>query len=272
MSLEGLKGTPDPYRPEIHRLKPHPGQLAVAAELWEGLQHSQIRDSHRSHDPRVQDPYSLRCAPQVHGAARDALGYARAVVETELASVTDNPVVVGGRVYSGGNFHGAPISLAFDFACAALATAGNISERRVFLLVSDPSAVLPPFLAKRPGLESGYMTPQYTAAALASENKTLAHPASSDTIPTCGNKEDHVSMGLWAALKLKRAAANAARIAAIELLAGAQAVEVHAPLKPGKGVQATLEKVRRLAKATQGDESLSGRIERVAEAILHGEF
>jgi histidine ammonia-lyase len=272
LSLEALKGTPDPYREEIHRLKAHPGQLETAASLWKQLEGSEIRESHRSHDARVQDSYSLRCAPQVHGTARDALAYARRAVETETASVTDNPIVYGGRAYSGGNFHGQPIAAAFDFACIGLAALGNISERRIFHVVCDSTAVQPPFLAKRPGLESGWMIPQYVAAALASENKTLAHPASADTIPTCGNKEDHVSMGMWGAQKLKRAAGNAARIVAIELLAGTQGVEHHAPLKPGRGVRDTMSIVRSLAAPANGDEPLSERIETVASAILEGAF
>lgn len=274
MSLEALKGTPVPFDPDLHRLKPHPGQIAVAAGLRDALSDSDIRESHRVDDPRVQDPYSLRCMPQIHGAARDALEFARRTVETELNSVTDNPIVLEsrGEVLSGGNFHGQALSFAFDFAAIALTALGNACERRVYQLVSDSTGILPPFLTRNPGLESGWMMAQVTAAALASENKTLAHPASADTIPTSGSKEDHVSMGMHAALKLQAVARNVQTLAAIELLAGAEGLDFHRPLKPGKGVRATYETLRSLVPERRGDRILSGDFETVRQAVERGSF
>jgi histidine ammonia-lyase len=272
LSVDGLMATPAPFDEAIHKLKPHAGQKRCAASLRALLNASEIREAHIEGDPRVQDPYSLRCMPQVHGAALDQLDHARGVVETEMLSCTDNPLVVGGRVVSGGNFHGQPLSFAFDTAAIALAALANISERRVYLLTSALAPGLSLFLAQDPGLESGWMSPQYTAAALASENKGLAHPASADSVPTCAGKEDFVSMGMGAALKLRRSVWNAAQIVAIELLCAAEAVEARRPLKTGPRAEQALSLVRKAAPPRRGDESLSGRMEAVRELVLSGAF
>jgi histidine ammonia-lyase len=277
MSLEALKGTPVAFDPRIHALKPHRGQQAVAAKLLELLKGSQIRASHKSSDKRVQDPYSLRCMPQAMGAASDALEYALGVFETEFASVTDNPLVVAGQgpgsieVLSGGNFHGQAVAFAADFAAIAVTALGNISERRVAQLVSD-FKVLPPFLARNPGLESGFMIAHVTAAALCNENKVLSHPASADSISTSANKEDFVSMGMNAALKLKTVVRNTARIYAIEMMAAAEGVEFHRPLKSSRRLEAALADLRQISPAFKGDKVFSERIETVADAMLTGCF
>jgi len=277
MSVEALKGTPSAFDRRIHELKPHAGQLEVAEMLESMLKGSQIRASHKTADKRVQDPYCLRCMPQAMGAARDAIEYALNVFETELGSVTDNPLVVEGKkkgeieVISGGNFHGQAVSFAADFAAIALTALGNISERRTAQLVSD-FEILPPFLARNPGLESGFMIAHVTAAALCNENKILSHPASSDSIPTSANKEDFVSMGMTAALKLRTVVRNVAHITAIELMAAAEGVEFHRPLKSGARVEAALEKLRRIPPAFKGHEGFSDRIEAVGEAVLGGYF
>jgi histidine ammonia-lyase len=272
MSLEAMTGTDVPFDDAIQRLKPHPGQISCAKGLRDLMKGSQIRESHREDDPRVQDPYSLRCMPQVHGAVLDQLDNARRVVEIEMGSVTDNPLIAGGRVLSGGNFHGQALSFAFDAAGMAATALGGISERRVFQLILGAAPGLNIYLARNPGLESGWMIPQYVAAALASENKTLAHPASSDSIPSSANKEDFVSMGMWAAVKFKKIVANAAQIVAIELACAAEGVEVHRPLKAGNGVERGLALLRAKVAATKGDESLSARLEVVKDMILDGEF
>ncbi|OGR68341.1 MAG: histidine ammonia-lyase [Elusimicrobia bacterium GWC2_61_19] len=277
MSLEALKGTPTAFDMRIHELKPHPGQLEVAEMLAAMLKGSKIRASHTANDKRVQDPYSLRCMPQAMGAARDAIEYALNVFETELGSVTDNPLVVAGKkrgeieVISGGNFHGQALAFAADFAAIALTALGNISERRIAQLVSD-FEILPPFLARNPGLESGFMIAHVTAAALCNENKILSHPASADSIPTSANKEDFVSMGMTAALKLSTVVHNVARIYAIELMAAAEGVEFHRPLRSGPRIEEALADLRKISPAFKGDEVFSGRIEAVAEAILGGYF
>lgn len=280
MTVEALKGTPVPFSEQISALKPHRGQVRTAAMLRELFEDSEIRLSHLANDTRVQDPYSLRCIPQVHGTVRDALEFSSNVVETEMQSVTDNPIVVWDegsgfanmQVISGGNFHGQGLSSAFDFACSNMVSLGNVCERRVFQLVSDSGKILPPFLARNPGLESGWMINQYTAASIASENKTLAHPASSDSIPTSGNREDFVSMGMWAAHKLNMAVKNTAYIVAIELLAAGQGLEFHKPLKPGRGVQRTYETLRSLVKPLTCDKSTADEIAIVHKAVLEGRF
>ncbi len=271
-SLDALTGTPSPFDEAIQRLKPHPGQASAARSLRRLLAGSEIRKSHVVDDPRVQDSYSLRCAPQVHGAVLDRLECAREVVEIELGSVTDNPLVANGRVISGGNFHGQALSFAFDSAAGGLTALANISERRTFQVTAGAAPRLKPFLAADPGVESGYMIAQYAAAALASENKTLAHPASADSIPTSANKEDFVSMGMWSALKLKKVVWNAAQVVAIELVCAAQAIEFHRPLKSGKAVEAGLAVLRSKVKASKGDEILSGKLEAARELILSGAF
>ncbi|MEK7384080.1 MAG: histidine ammonia-lyase, partial [Elusimicrobiota bacterium] len=271
-SLDALTGTPAPYDEALSRLKPHPGQIAAARFLRRLLVGSEIRRSHVADDPRVQDSYSLRCAPQVHGAVLDSLMSARRVVETEMLSVTDNPLVVGGRLVSGGNFHGQALSFAFDSAAGALTALANISERRTFQVTAGLAPGLKPFLARDPGVESGFMIAQYVAAALASENKTLAHPASADSVPTSANKEDFVSMGMWSALKLKKVVWNAAQVVAIELVSAAQAIEFHRPLKSGRRVEAGLKILRSKVKASKGDEVLSGKLETAREMVLSGAF
>jgi histidine ammonia-lyase len=236
---------------------------------------SQIRESHRENDPRVQDAYSLRCMPQVHGAVRDALAFARGVVERESGSATDNPLVFAesGEILSGGNFHGAPLAHAFDFAAIALTDLASISERRIERLVNpDLSEGLPPFLTEHPGTQSGFMIAQVTAAALVSECKVLSHPASVDSIPTSGGKEDHVSMGMTSALKLKQIVGNVERVLAIELLAAAQGLEFRKPLKPGQLVQDAFDKLRAEIPKLERDRPLGTDIEAVSEMIREGEF
>jgi histidine ammonia-lyase len=218
MTLEALKGTPTPFDERIHALRPHAGQMAAAAHLRALLAESEIRESHRENDPRVQDAYCLRCMPQVHGAVRDALGHARATLEIETGAATDNPLVFAeGEILSGGNFHGAPLALQLDAAAIAMTTLMGIGERRIDRLVNpDINEGLPPFLSKTPGVSSGFMIAHIVAAALLNEAKVLAHPASADSVPTSGGKEDHVSMGMTAALKFRQVE-NAERLLAIEL-------------------------------------------------------
>ena len=275
MSLEALKGTPAAFDERIHRARPHRGQAESAAHLRELLRDSEIRASHIEGDPRVQDAYSLRCMPQVHGACRDALAHARSSVEVETGGATDNPLVFAetGEVISGGNFHGAPLALAFDYACIALVSLGNIVERRVDRLVNpDENEGLPAFLTAHAGVESGYMVPQIVAVALLNECKVLAHPASVDNLPTDGGKEDHVSMGMTAAVKLRRVVENVERVVAIELLASAEALEYRAPLQPGRGARRAYETLRSHAPRLTRDRSLAPDIERVAAALRRGEF
>ncbi len=233
LSTDALRGTDAAFDARIHALRPHPGQLASARNLWRLLQGSGIRDSHRTNDLRVQDPYSLRCMPQVHGAVRDALSDAERRLLVEMNSATDNPLVFAaeGEALSGGNFHGEPMALAADFLAIALAELGSISERRTEKLTNDTFSGLPPFLVANAGLNSGFMMAQVTAAALVSENKVLCHPASVDSIPTSADKEDHVSMGMGAALKCRQVAANVRQILAIELLAAAQGIDLLRPLR-----------------------------------------
>lgn len=271
-SLEAVKGTPGPFAEPLVRLKPHPGQLAAARRLRELLKGSEIRESHRDGDERVQDPYSFRCMPQVHGAVQDALEQACAVMEREMASVTDNPVLAGGEFYSGGNFHGMAIAMAMDQAACGLTVLGGVSERRTYYMTAGAEGVLPLYLAQRPGVESGFMIPQYAAAALASENMTLAHPASVGSIPTSANKEDFVSMGMWGALKLARVLENVATIVAIELLTAARALEFHRPLKAGRGVEAALAALRRGVPPARGDVVHAPRIEAAKRLVLEGAF
>jgi histidine ammonia-lyase len=275
MSLEALKGTPAAFDERIHLARPHKGQVESAAHLRELLADSEIRASHIEGDPRVQDAYSLRCMPQVHGAARDALGHARAAVEIETGGATDNPLVFAetGEVISGGNFHGAPLAIAFDYCAIALVHLGNIVERRIDRLVNpDKNEGLPPFLTARAGVESGYMVPQIVAVALLNECKVLAHPASTDNLPTDGGKEDHVSMGMTAALKLRRVVEAVERVVAIELLASAEGLEHRAPLKPGRGALRAYERLRSHAPRLTRDRPLADDIERVALALRRGEF
>ncbi len=275
MTLEALRGTPVAFDARIHRARPHRGQQEVAAHLLELLRESEIRESHRENDPRVQDAYSLRCMPQVHGATRDALWHARQAVEIETASATDNPLVFAGddEVLSGGNFHGAPLALVLDYAAIALTHLGNISERRIERLVNpDMNEGLPPFLTATAGVSSGFMVAQIAAVALLNECKVLAHPASTDNLPTDGGKEDHVSMGMTAALKLRAIVENIENVVAIELFAAAEGLEYRAPLRPGRGVRRAYEIVRSHVPRLTRDRALSPDIERIAAALRHGEF
>jgi histidine ammonia-lyase len=275
MSIEGLLGTDRPFQQRLHELRPHPGQLDSASNLRELLAGSPILASHRHSDHAIQDAYSLRCAPQVHGACRDVLSFARQVVERELGSVTDNPVVFGedGDVVSVGNFHGEPLAFALDFLAIALAELADISERRIDRLL-DPALNhdLPPFLTRDPGLNSGLMLTQYTAAALVSECKVLAHPASVDSIPTSGNQEDHVSMGWTAGLKLRRVLANARRTIAIEVVCAAQAIDLRAPLRPGAAVASALQRLRREVPALDEDRFLAPDLAAAEELVAGGEL
>jgi histidine ammonia-lyase len=275
MSLEALKGTPVAFDERIHAARPHPGQVEVARHLRELLEGSEIRKSHLENDPRIQDAYSLRCMPQVHGAVRDALAHARAIVERETGSATDNPLVFAesGDVLSGGNFHGAPLALAFDYAAIAMTDLISITERRIDRLVNpDANEDLPSFLTNEAGTASGFMMLQVTAVALLSEAKILAHPASVDNVPTDGGKEDHVSMGMTAATKLRSIVETAELAIAIELITAAQGLGFREPLLPGKGVKRAYDVVRSHVAQLESDRSMSGDIERIARAIREGEF
>jgi histidine ammonia-lyase len=275
MTLEGLRDTPAAFDPRVQDARPHPGQKAAAAHLLKILEKSEIRESHRENDPRVQDAYSIRCMPQVHGAVRGALSHCEDVFLIESGSATDNPLVFakGGDVISGGNFHGAPLALALDYAAIALVDLMSISERRIDRLINpDKSEGLPAFLARKPGLQSGFMIPHVAAAALVNEARVLAHPASVDNITTSGSKEDHVSMGMTSALKLRSIVDLAENVFAIELLAAAESLEHRHPLKAGRGVESAFKLVRQIAKPLTQDRPLSGEIAGVASAIRAGTF
>jgi histidine ammonia-lyase len=281
MSCDALKGTDVAYDERIQQARPHPGQIKTASNLRRLLEGSEIRESHRDCG-RVQDAYSLRCIPQVHGAVRDTLTHCRAVFEREINSAVDNPLVFvkktkvadgEGEVLSGGNFHGEPIAFALDFLAIALSALAGISERRLERLVNPAlSEGLPPFLAPGAGLNSGFMMPQVTAAALVSENKVLAHPASVDSITTSGNKEDFVSMGMTAANKLKRVVENARNTLAIEAMASAQAIDFLAPLKPSKPLQRAHAAIRSVCATMQKDRVMYQDFARIAELIAAGKL
>lgn len=271
MSLEALQGSATPFDSRIQAIRPHPGQIVVAGNIRKLLEHSEIMDSHRDCG-RVQDPYCLRCVPQVHGASRDALDFARTGIETELNSVTDNPLVFNnGDIISGGNFHGQPLALAMDFAAIALAELGNISERRTYLLLEGHDG-LPKLLMKDTGVNSGFMIPQYTAAALVSENKILCHPASVDSIPTSLGQEDHVSMGSISALKLLSVLRNVERTLAVELLCASQALDFRMPLKPGRGVQFAHEMLREQIGHAQKDYEVRSDLDLCASILSSGKL
>jgi histidine ammonia-lyase len=272
LSVEALQGSRMSFLPQIHELRPLPGQLAAAANVLRLLEGSAIIEAHRWCD-RVQDAYSLRCAPQVHGAARDLLAYAEATVTVELNAATDNPLVLveDELLVSSGNFHGQSLAFALDALAMAVSELANIAERRLERLVNPSlSEGLPAFLTANGGLNSGFMIPQYVAASLVSENKVLSHPAGVDSIPTSAGQEDHVSMGNAAALKGWQVLANAEHVLAIELLAGAQAVEFLAPLEPGVGGRVAREFVRSLSPRLQDDRPLAPDIEAVASALRDG--
>jgi histidine ammonia-lyase len=275
MSLEALKGTPAAFDSRLHDARPHPGQKAVAEHLLSLMEGSEIRQSHLVGDPRVQDAYSLRCMPQVHGAVRGALGHCEDILLIESASATDNPLVFAesGEVISGGNFHGAPLAFAFDYAAIAIADLMSMSERRTDRLLNpDKNEGLPAFLAREPGVQSGFMTAHVAAASLVNEARVLAHPASIDNITTSGGKEDHVSMGMTSALKLRAIVDLAEHLLAIELLAASEGLEHRRPLKAGVGVERAFAAVRKIAPPLVQDRPLSGDIAQVAEAIRRGDF
>ena len=278
LTLDSLHGTDAAFDERIHRARPHPGQLKTAENLRRMLEGSEIRESHRDCS-RVQDAYSLRCMPQVHGAVRDTLAHCRAVMETEINSAVDNPLVFvksskqdgEGDVISGGNFHGEPVAFALDFLGIALSALAGISERRLERLVNPAlNEGLPPFLAAGAGLNSGFMMPQVTAAALVSENKILAHPASADSITTSGNKEDFVSMGMTAALKLKRIIENTRNAMAIEAMAAAQALDFVAPLKTGKRGLEAYAAIRSVCPTMDKDRVMYQDFARISELIASG--
>lgn len=271
MSLEALQGSAVPFDERIHAIRPHQGQQDVASNIRTLLQGSEILASHRDCG-KVQDPYSLRCVPQVHGASRDALFYARKCIEIEINSVTDNPLVFDeGDILSGGNFHGQPLALAMDFAAIALAELGSISERRTYLLLEGHDG-LPKLLMQDTGVNSGFMIPQYTAAALVSENKILCHPASVDSIPTSLGQEDHVSMGSISAFKLLSVLRNVECILAVELLTSAQALDFRSEFSPGHGVALAHHSLRREVRHADQDYEVRNDLDQCASILRSGEL
>jgi histidine ammonia-lyase len=275
MTLEALRGTPVAFDPRIHAARPHSGQKKVAAHLLALLNDSEIRESHRTGDSRIQDAYCLRCMPQVHGAARGALAHVQQIIEVETGSATDNPLVFveTGEIISGGNFHGAPLALGLDYAAIAMTDLMSIAERRVDRLVNpDINEGLPAFLSDSAGVSSGFMIVHVTAAALLNEAKVLAHPASTDSVPTSGGKEDHVSMGMTSALKLKRIVENAERVLAIELMAAAQGLEYRRPLRAAREVESAYRVIRESVPRLGEDRSLAAEIELLARKIREGAF
>ena len=271
LSVDALKGSDTPFDPRIQTLRGQPGQIKVAALLLDLIANSEIRESHRFGDSKVQDPYSRRCQPQVMGAVRDLLGNAAATLSIEANAVTDNPLVLGpGEIVSGGNFHAEPVAFAADMLAMAVCEIGNLAERRIALLVDPVMSGLPPFLARDAGLNSGFMIAQVTAAALASENKQRAYPASVDTIPTSANQEDHVSMATHGAFRLIEMAKNAASIIAVELMAAAEAIEHHRPLKTSPRLEPVLALIReRIAPLTE-DRYLAPDLAAATELVLSG--
>lgn len=266
MSLEALQGSLTPFDKRIHDIRPHRGQKAVATNIRNLLVESEILESHR-HCGKVQDPYCLRCVPQVHGASRDAIQHAISVVETELNSVTDNPLVFpDGDILSGGNFHGQPLALVLDFSKIALSEIASISERRTYLLLGGHDE-LPKLLMAETGINSGFMIPQYTSAALVSENKVLSHPSSVDSIPTSLGQEDHVSMGSISALHLLKILENVETVLGIELFTAAQALDFRKPLKPGKGVEIAHNYVRSVIPHATEDHYFKDDISKAVEFI-----
>jgi histidine ammonia-lyase len=274
MTLEGLKGTPEAFREEAQAVRPHEGQAVTASRLRALLEDSEIRESHRYGDPRVQDAYCLRCMPQVHGATRQVLGYVGGILETEANSTTDNPLILpdAEAVISAGNFHAQVVAQALDFLCIGLADLAAISERRTERLLNPDLSGHPPFLTPNPGLESGFMIAQVAAVDLLAEMRVLAHPASIDSVPTSANQEDHVSMGMAAARKLRRSVECLEYILGIELLCGAQALEDLKPLRPGRGVKAAYDIIRQEIPPLTGDRVLSKDMESVARMVRSGAF
>ena len=276
LSVEALMGSARPFRPDIHALRPHPGQVDSAERIARLLEGSEIGSSHADDFVHaVQDAYSLRCAPQVHGAVADTVSHAHDVVTTELASVVDNPIVLpdSGEVISGGNFHGQPLAFAADFLTIAVTELGSISERRTDrLLDPERSSGLPAFLSPSPGLHSGYMLAQYTAAALVAENRVLSHPASVESIPTSGSQEDHVSMGWGATRKLLEVIENTTWVLAVELVCAAEGIHARAPLRPAPATQAVVESIRTVVEPLTADRPIGRDVEAVAALIKAGEL
>ena len=274
MSVDAVMGSDTPFDPRIHALRPHPGQMLAAAHYRRLLAGSEIRASHLQNDDRVQDPYSFRCQPQVMGACFDLLANAARTLTIEANAVSDNPLVFAedGAVLSGGNFHAEPVAFAADIIAMAVAEMGSLSERRIAALIDTSISLLPPFLIRNPGLNSGFMIPQCTAAALMSENKQMAHPASVDSAPTSANQEDHVSMATHAARRLMPMNANLARIAAIELMAAAEGIDFRRPLKSSALLEEAYALVRSRAQRRDADREFSSDIEAVAGLIEGGSF
>ncbi len=274
MTLEALRGTPDAFHASVHALRPHPGQLRSADILWSLLSGSEIRESHRHGDPRVQDAYSLRCMPQIHGAARNALAYTRTILETEVNAVTDNPLVFPeeGAVISAGNFHAQIVSQALDLLCLAVTDLVSVSERRIERLLNPDLSNLPAFLAPEPGLNSGYMILQVTVADLLSEVRGLATPASVDSVPTSAGQEDHVSMGLWSARKARRSVAILEVAVAGELLAAAQALEYRRPLRPSPPLARARDLIREKVPALGDDRPVAPDLEAIRSLVASGAF
>jgi histidine ammonia-lyase len=273
LSLEAFKGSTVPFDERLHAVRPQPGQGEVAARLRALLADSAVVDSHADCG-RVQDPYTLRCAPQVIGAVADALGYVRGAIERELGAVTDNPLVFpeDDGVVAGGNFHGQPLSLPLDHLALAACELASFSERRVYALLSPSYAGLPPFLSPQPGLGSGLMIAQYAAAALVNECQVLAHPAGAGSIPTSAGQEDFNSMGAFAALKARAVVRNAARVLATELVCACQGIEFHRPLRTTTPLEAALARVREYVPRVEEDRSLAAELDRLADAIRTGEL
>jgi histidine ammonia-lyase len=273
MTLEVVLGTRTEFDPRIHRARPHPGQAASADNLLRITAGSEIVSSHKDCS-RVQDAYTLRCSPQVHGASKDAIRYAWGVLETEMNSATNNPLIFpeSGDFLLGGNFHGQPVALALDFLALAAAELANISERRIERLVNPQLSGLPAFLVQDGGLNSGFMIAQYTAAALVSENKVLVHPASADSIPTSANKEDHVSMGTISARKCRQVVRNAQSVLAIELLCAAQALDLFTDLRSGQGTRRAYRAIRGRIPHLAADRLLSRDMEEAATMLRQGEI
>jgi histidine ammonia-lyase len=272
LSIEALKGTDRAFDKRIHALRPYPGQKTVAANLLRLMKGSEIRESHRHSHGKVQDAYSLRCIPQVHGASRDAIEYVYNVVSVEINSATDNPLLFAREkdYLEGGNFHGQPIALAMDFLGIALAELANISERRIERLVNGSLSGLPRFLTNNGGLNSGLMIAQYTAASLVSENKVLAHPASVDSIPTSANQEDHNSMGSISAQKAWRILHNVQNVIAIEMMVASQGIDFHRPLKCGKGTEPAYRTIRQHIDHLESDRVLYDDIQKSLALLRSG--
>jgi histidine ammonia-lyase len=273
MSLEALKGSRGPFDPRVTTVRPHPGAMAAAANVTCISANSPIHASHADCD-KVQDAYSLRCIPQVHGASRDALQHVAEVLTREINAVTDNPLVFADDdlVISAGNFHGQPVAVAMDYAKIAIAELANISERRIEFMLDPALSGLPAFLARKGGLHSGLMISQYTAASLVSENKVLAHPASVDSIPTSANQEDHVSMGTTSARQCAMILENARWVIAIEILNATQALDFHAPLEPGPGVGAAAHLVRSVVPPLDADRIMTGDLKAARELVVSGKL